>query len=296
MIDAQRIRTVSALLLTDDGKLVAQLRDDKPELPFPNCWSTLGGRVEEGETPDAALRRELIEEIEFCPPMRYWRTFELHFQAYNQPYVSEVWAYVGYMGCSLSAVHLHEGQRLGAFGLADLDGAPFAFGLDQLFRDFWNQPPLLPTRVTLADRDDAPLVHRIMQAAFAEYQGVLNPPSGVHAETVEDVRQAMTQGGAVLAWIGDAAVGSARFRFESDHLYVGRVSVLPEFRKQGIAQDMMRYLEGIAQQQHKPCIHVGVRMSLPHNLAFYQRLGYSIIAIEDHPRGPDRVATLVKTL
>jgi hypothetical protein len=34
-------------------------------------------------------------------------------------------------------------------------------------------------RLALAIREDAALVHRITQAAYAEYRGVLHPPSGL---------------------------------------------------------------------------------------------------------------------
>lgn len=68
-------------------------------------------------------------------------------------------------------------------------------------------------RITNATLDDAPLVYDIMQRAFAEYFGVLEPPSGVHVETLDDVIVALDQGGAILAWIGSEAVGSARYAF-----------------------------------------------------------------------------------
>jgi hypothetical protein len=43
-------------------------------------------------------------------------------------------------------------------------------------------------------------------------------------------------------------------------------------------------------------IRVNVRMSLPGNLTFYQGLGFQVIEVVDHPKGPDRFAILVKHL
>src|SRR5215207_3938151 len=94
-------------------------------------------------------------------------------------------------------------------------------------------------RITEASSDEIPLVYEIMQAAFAEYIGVLDPPSGVHAETLEDTRLAVSKGGALLAWADDQAVGSVRYAFHGESCYIGRVSVLPGFRGRGIASAMV---------------------------------------------------------
>jgi ribosomal protein S18 acetylase RimI-like enzyme len=158
------------------------------------------------------------------------------------------------------------------------------------------EEPNTSVRIAPATAGDAELVRRIMQEAFAEYVGVLQPPSGAHTETVEDVLRVMALGGAVLAWLGDEAVGAARYERRGGHLYVGRVAVLPAYRKQGIATALMRHLEDVARDLGLPAIQVGVRMSLPSNLALYQRLGYELIDVQPHPRGPDRVGTLVKML
>ncbi len=42
-------------------------RDDVPNIPHPNCWHFPGGGIEEGETPEEGIRRELKEEISFVP-------------------------------------------------------------------------------------------------------------------------------------------------------------------------------------------------------------------------------------
>src|SRR5262245_22310721 len=125
-------------------------------------------------------------------------------------------------------------------------------------------------QITPATPDQAVLVHRIMQEAFAEYVGVLHPPSGTHAETVDDVVRAMSSGGAILAWEDGKAVGSARYSRKPDFLYVGRVAVLPASRGKGIARAIMAYLEAQARQEGFDRVELGVRMALPQNLAFYQ--------------------------
>lgn len=55
---------VAACLLFDKNrKLLIYLRDNKPDISFPNTWDLFGGIMEAGETPEQALIRELKEEI-----------------------------------------------------------------------------------------------------------------------------------------------------------------------------------------------------------------------------------------
>jgi 8-oxo-dGTP diphosphatase len=50
------------LLIVTDGGLLMHHRDDKSGIPNPDCWAGFGGAVEEGETVEEALVREVKEE------------------------------------------------------------------------------------------------------------------------------------------------------------------------------------------------------------------------------------------
>jgi ribosomal protein S18 acetylase RimI-like enzyme len=139
-------------------------------------------------------------------------------------------------------------------------------------------------------------VHRIMQLAFEEYCGRLVPPSGALTETIEDVRTAISGGGAFLAFIGDVAVGSARYRLFPDHAYAERIAVLPEFRGRGVAVALMAAFEEAVQALGVSEARVGVRASLPSNLRFYENLGYRALTSHPYPTGTDFDITLSKSL
>jgi len=81
----ERIVVVGAALL-DGGRLLAARRSAPPELA--GRWELPGGKVERGETPEAALVRELREElgIAAAPVERVPGEWPL-----KPPYVLQVW-------------------------------------------------------------------------------------------------------------------------------------------------------------------------------------------------------------
>ncbi|MDA0811654.1 MAG: NUDIX domain-containing protein [Verrucomicrobia bacterium] len=54
---------VAAIIISDDGRYLLQHRDDIPGIWYPNHWGCFGGAVDDGETPNEAIRRELTEEL-----------------------------------------------------------------------------------------------------------------------------------------------------------------------------------------------------------------------------------------
>jgi ribosomal protein S18 acetylase RimI-like enzyme len=106
----------------------------------------------------------------------------------------------------------------------------------------------------------------------------------------------MREGGALLAWEGTDPIGSLRYQFKPDHLYVGRVSVLPAYRGRGIATAMMREVEPIACAHGYTTIQLGARLVLQSNITFYERLGYRVISTRMHDKGGSMVVEMMKQL
>lgn len=67
---------IAIAILHREGKFLMQLRDDIPGIIYPGCWGFFGGHLEEGETPEVAIKRELQEEIGYVPPQVSLLTIE----------------------------------------------------------------------------------------------------------------------------------------------------------------------------------------------------------------------------
>lgn len=152
-------------------------------------------------------------------------------------------------------------------------------------------------RVALVDASQAETVLRLAVEAFEEFRQTLVPPPGILAESVADVARYIADGGAVIAWDGEIAVGSARFHPEPACFYIGRVAVSPAFRRRGIATAIMQFLEDHARSLGFRQTRVEVRQALPSNIALYESLGYEQTGIRPHPRVPTaQVITMSKRL
>ena len=60
--DYHTAAAAGVFLLTQDRRLILQLRDDKPGIHFPGMIAAFGGGAEPGETPEECVLRELEEE------------------------------------------------------------------------------------------------------------------------------------------------------------------------------------------------------------------------------------------
>jgi 8-oxo-dGTP pyrophosphatase MutT (NUDIX family) len=74
-LDLRFDNATAAILTTEDGQYVLQLRDDVPHIWYPDHWGLFGGSVEPGESEIEALSRELQEELELEPESSQPRLF-----------------------------------------------------------------------------------------------------------------------------------------------------------------------------------------------------------------------------
>jgi 8-oxo-dGTP pyrophosphatase MutT (NUDIX family) len=113
----------AALITLPDGRYVLQHRDDIAGIWYPGHWSLFGGALEADESPEAALRRELSEEIEFDARGLEWfftQDFDLPslgVKPFRRSYFLAPATHAQY-----AAFHLHEGRDIGAFAADEVLG------------------------------------------------------------------------------------------------------------------------------------------------------------------------------
>jgi tRNA threonylcarbamoyladenosine biosynthesis protein TsaE len=137
-------------------------------------------------------------------------------------------------------------------------------------------------KVVACGPERAEEVHRLTQAAFRDYTW-LDPPSGALSETVARAREDLAAGGGAIAEADGEAVGCLRWEMTAEgSLNVRRVAVPPSVQRRGIGRALMTWAEEEARTRGCGAVTVGVRITLPGNLAFYLSLGYEIVGGHRH--------------
>lgn len=126
-------------------------------------------------------------------------------------------------------------------------------------------------------------VARIMRTAFADHRGRIRPESAALKETAQSVARLIAEGRVFVADCEGRLAGCVSAAPEGEHVYLGRLSVLPEFRRRGIANRLLEAAEDYARETGLGAVLLKVRVALPENQAFFRARGYREIGREAHP-------------
>ena len=120
--DAANFRDAAvAVIVLDDGRYLMQLRDDKQGIFYPDFWGLFGGAVDPGETAEAALRRELIEELDFeAKSLKYLTRMDFDFTGIGGKPCYRMFYEVQINGSEIKGLRLNEGRLMEPLGLADV--------------------------------------------------------------------------------------------------------------------------------------------------------------------------------
>ena len=121
------------LLLNSNNEVLLLLRDDKPEIPFPNMWDIPGGKVEENETPEQTIYREMNEEL----GLENLGEFKL-FKIITSEKITD-YVFWKRLDLDLSKIELKEGQCIEYFNLDKIKKNKLAFNYNIILEEFFNQ-------------------------------------------------------------------------------------------------------------------------------------------------------------
>lgn len=125
---------VGIILYTDDGRVLLQQRDDKPALPYAGWWTFFGGSVEEGETPDEAVKRELMEELGISANLTFWHDYACPVRSKTGGMTTRNFMYTGRLSQPVESLTLHEGQAMRLFTPAEAVKLDLAYAQSGVLR------------------------------------------------------------------------------------------------------------------------------------------------------------------
>ena len=121
------------ILLNRNNEVLLLLRDNKIDIPFPNMWDIPGGKVEEGESPEQALRREMLEEMS----INNLGEIKLFKILTSENITDNV--FWKRLDLNPKEIDLNEGQRIEYFNLKRIRKTKLAFNYNDVLESFYSE-------------------------------------------------------------------------------------------------------------------------------------------------------------
>ncbi len=109
-------RQVAHAFIYQQSRLLLQLRDNRPDISYPNYWGLFGGSLDAGETPIQAIARELTEELSWTPTqIKYLLTWD------EPDQLLTTYLFATPLTVATDQLILTEGQAFGLFAFEELN-------------------------------------------------------------------------------------------------------------------------------------------------------------------------------
>ncbi|HXF51552.1 MAG TPA: NUDIX domain-containing protein [Dehalococcoidia bacterium] len=128
--------SAGVLLLDPQGRVLLQLRDDRPDIMFPNHWGLIGGAAEPGETPVETALREVREEtgLTLAPEaLRPFRVYTWPADDSGRDYALHM--FVAVIDPRPDELRPSEGQEVRFFDPSEVEALPLAYNHRDILRD-----------------------------------------------------------------------------------------------------------------------------------------------------------------
>jgi GNAT superfamily N-acetyltransferase len=149
-------------------------------------------------------------------------------------------------------------------------------------------------KIVKASEEDLMEILRLQKIAFkSEAECYGNSKIAPMLETPESIREDYKSYLYLKAKIDGNIVGSIRGRQVDSYCWIGRLFVIPEYRKRGIAKKLIAEMEKQFPEADYYTLYTGFRSK--RNIALYESLGYKLDGLSDKKDGDVDLVNLRKT-
>lgn len=124
------------------------------------------------------------------------------------------------------------------------------------------------------DFDQWANLHQLLMDGFAYMAGRIDPPSSLLNMTPESLKDLSIKDTLLVVYKNDVLVGCAFFQTRKNAIYVGKVTVALEHRRQGIARKIFGLATKFAQNLDKTHLELQTRVELIENHQTFAQLGF----------------------
>ena len=129
----KRVPCVCIIVENTEGEILLLLRDDKSTITCPNHWTLIGGKVENGETPEMAAHRELEAETGLKTHLTLWKRYDRE----HPLFIVDQYVYTGKVNIPPELLILGEGQDIQFIKPYEIQYLKIGYGFKDLLNAYF---------------------------------------------------------------------------------------------------------------------------------------------------------------